>query len=985
MRQYQRGATRSTGVLGRINGLFFRVGIFIVLGASHFPLLAQPLVWRNDWLGQQPPSLANYFPGIASLVPGSAPIAFGPNADILLGGNSLSFDDIQVVRMDSSGAIRWSTNFTATVDSAFVGTGTLIATEDGGALLTLGDFSVASGTAIARVNPDGTIRWLSKVQAGQLARPSSQVDVTSGCSTVTAFDDTTGQTLWQYSVSYDRHCTGGGITADGMGNVYAIFPKPATTAPVPGFQVIKFNAPGHVVWSRDFSQPTTLATTPVYASASLLFVNTDTGLSALRTSDGSTAWDSPGATAEGFAGNPSEPVVVQADTIQRLRTEDGQPLWSTAINQYPIFVSAPGSLILVGGNDGALSRIDPQTGSVLWSTKLPTKDANDNDLNFFAVESIDAATLLVTAQSTNFTYGAPPVFLQRVQAESGQLLTSATASNIAQGAGYFGTSLQENDGHVVTAASSRGTTSPWIRIRRIDGNGGQQLWESTQPLSANPASLDITSANGVAVVGSAQIQGDAPNSAGSVWVGAFDEQDGHLIWQRTYQQIGQLRTYASAPVIDASGNVYIAYGTYVSCQQFPNYGFCPQQSLLKLAAANGDVLWQHDAFSTTYLSSGPVQQVFAQNFSLLGADVVLTGTLVPQVPGHDLVALSSTDGSEQWTSDLFAGKGAYGTFPSNDGNFIALGFGAWSKIDPGTGNALWSNPSIPFDCQAVCNIYANLEMPNDDIYYVGEADWKPYVKRVPASQGAAEQVWRLEPNDASLRSDVTEISKDAAGHIWFRLNRTLRGGTSGVAFLAEFDPTTGTLTRQQALDAYGINPLTASINPVLLGAPESNLLTLLTFPQFAPAPTTIGNAQIDTTPVQNGDLSIAVTTDRAKVSAGDVLMFHFVVSYSGNAPISGAHMFAELPWTSIAAGVACQVQSAANCIIDNRSQTLYATFDIQPGGQVDVSGQVLVSGGLDTPQLLATVYGPTGLVEQNTINNFSRAALTQDIFANGFD
>jgi hypothetical protein len=141
---------------------------------------------------------------------------------------------------------------------------------------------------------------------------------------------------------------------------------------------------------------------------------------------------------------------------------------------------------------------------------------------------------------------------------------------------------------------------------------------------------------------------------------------------------------------------------------------------------------------------------------------------------------------------------------------------------------------------------------------------------------------------------------------------------------------------------------------------------------------------IDTTLTAAGNLSIHVTSDHAVAHPADVIGFHVVVSYDGSAPISGAHAIADLSGLGMTSGVTCATQSAANCVLDTASGVVNASFDIQPGGHVDITGQVSVSLAPGNLLLPALVYGPTGLSEQDTLDNFAMLSLTDEIFANGF-
>jgi hypothetical protein len=118
--------------------------------------------------------------------------------------------------------------------------------------------------------------------------------------------------------------------------------------------------------------------------------------------------------------------------------------------------------------------------------------------------------------------------------------------------------------------------------------------------------------------------------------------------------------------------------------------------------------------------------------------------------------------------------------------------------------------------------------------------------------------------------------------------------------------------------------------------------------------------------------------------AGDNIEFHVVAAYSGNAPITGAHVIVDLSSLGVPSGLACTTQAASNCSIDASSGQVNAMFDVQPGGHVDISGQFAVSLTAQGLSIPALVYGPPGLSEQDTLDNFATLSMTDKIFANGF-
>jgi hypothetical protein len=519
---------------------------------------------------------------------------------------------------------------------------------------------------------------------------------------------------------------------------------------------------------------------------------------------------------------------------------------------------------------------------------------------------------------------------------------------------------------------------------------GTTLWETAQPLDgfSTPAIPAIASGNGTIVAAVAENQGaeSNPNSHGFTWVGAFDDQTGSLRWQRILQDPGtqyggQRYTNASAPVVDSTGNTYVAYGANISCGTFQD-PTCTnaQRTLVKLAAADGSTLWHFDD-----TSFGSQSQVFPQSFALSGDDVVINGPFSGTLSSHDAIELYGADGSQRWTSDAFGGGGNGSFNVSPDGSLIGIGANIWVKADAASGAVAWTNSRIPpLPCAVGCNGYDEMVAPNGDYFGVGEADYRPFVDFLPATQGATEKQWRLDSTYTGLRSIVRRIAADSAGAIWIQLNRYFRHGSGGINFLAQLDPATGSMLSQQALAGFSEFPFQEMSMPIFLSAPENHRLEVFTSASGPPISSTPGMALLDTTVTTTGNLSIHVTSDHAVAHPADVISFHIVVSYDGSAPISGAHVIADMSGLGIPSGLACTTQAASNCTPSSSLGQLSASFDIQPGGQIDISGQVSVSLAPGNLLLPALVYGPTGLSEQDTLDNFATLSMTDEIFSNGF-
>jgi len=170
-----------------------------------------------------------------------------------------------------------------------------------------------------------------------------------------------------------------------------------------------------------------------------------------------------------------------------------------------------------------------------------------------------------------------------------------------------------------------------------------------------------------------------------------------------------------------------------------------------------------------------------------------------------------------------------------------------------------------------------------------------------------------------------------------------------------------------------------------LAAPQSERLPVQTYAFHQPQqPATLGAGLIDTTVTATGNLSLQLTTDRHAANVGQPVNFHIHVDYSGDNPISGARLIADFPWVGRATAQFCATQSAANCTLDTRSNSVSAQFDIQPGGSIDITGQLRVSDGSDPGKLSAIVIGPIGLNEQDPSDNAAQTIVNQSLFADGF-
>lgn len=954
-------------------GNFICVLASLIVLALPMSAMARSVIWSSPWAIQAAPwVLPNSF--VATGAPAFVTTAMAADGDVLIGGESFN-QDFRIDRVTPGGGIRWSVHI-PNVFYDWSGIGAMLPTADGGAFVTVGNPQYTSDTLLVRTGPDGSILWQSEESAWSLAMPTQQTVAIAGYGAVTEFDAITGSVLWQYA---NNGVLPSSVATDGV----HVFAEVGNSTEV---DAIELDSSGLVQWKVTVDNAATTAARLVAVSSGLVYLNTSTGVLALHARDGSTAWSALQATVVAMAGSPAEPIVAGNGVVQRLAAADGHAVWTQTFSGTVSFANFTAGEILVGSGN-ALTALNPDTGTVLWSATIPAQDGNGHSLQMVAAGTDGGSNINAVASAG---YGQP-VFLQPINSRTGQLQTPpAITATVAEGV-YAAESVQEDSGHIASVALDWKSATPEIRVRRLDSGTGATLWETAQPLDGlyTPALPAIASGSGTIAAVVAQNKGveSSSSSIGSTWVGAFDDQTGNLRWQRYLLDLGpqyipvQQYTNASAPAVDSAGDIYVAYGANISCATLQDpYCTNAQQTLVKLAAADGTTLWRFDN-----TSSGGQFQVFPQDFELAGNGVVVNGPFSGSLASYDAIDLNGGDGSILWKSGAFGGSGQ-GTFlPAPDGSLIGIGPNSWGKADAATGTLAWSNSRIArLSCTVGCNIYDYAVAPSGDYLAVGEADFMPFVDYLPATPGAMEKQWRLDSTYTGLRSLVRRVAADSAGAIWIQLNRFFRHGSGGIDILAHLDPVTGSMLSQQALTGFSEFPFPEQSIPLFLSAPKNDELEAFTFASGPPVSSTPGMAMIDTTVTAIGNLSIHVTADQAVAHPGDTIGFHVVADYGGSAPIAGAHVIADLSGLGIPTGLACAAQAASNCMLDSSLGQVTASFDVQPGGQIDISGQVTVSQTPENSLLPALVYGPTGLSEQDTLDNFATLSLTDEIFSNGF-
>jgi hypothetical protein len=175
-------------------------------------------------------------------------------------------------------------------------------------------------------------------------------------------------------------------------------------------------------------------------------------------------------------------------------------------------------------------------------------------------------------------------------------------------------------------------------------------------------------------------------------------------------------------------------------------------------------------------------------------------------------------------------------------------------------------------------------------------------------------------------------------------------------------------------------------NPHLLSAPENDRLPVVIDISEPPLPARNGIAVLDTSVTATGNLSIDASISPGPVMPGEEVPFRVSAQYSGSSGIDPVEVGVVLPWGSGLAAVSCSAPAGGPCEIETGDGDLHARFPIEPGEVIDIQGRVRVldSAG-SAPVLSALVNGPTGLLEQDTRDNFVVLPVKQSLFRDGFE
>jgi PQQ-like domain len=936
--------------------------------------LAQAVIWRNDWTVVSPPTLESNL--------SSTPFVFSPDGEVLMRASSRTDQDDQFTRFNSAGAVRWRVNIG---DEGFTDSGAMLANSDGSAFVV-----TQGGASLARIESDGTVSWTDFVSANFLAAPSSQVLAVLGCDSLVAMNATTGQLIWQYSfVNATYQCASTGLATDAGGDVYASFSIYPQVTGAYETHVLKFDANGNVLWEDVQSAAGQMQVIGVGANQVYLTTGSSVEpalVQAIDTESGAVLWGVSAAYGLGLAGSPLEVLVGSAAGLQRLNAQDGSARWSQPAvggGYFNSFIGSSDSVVI------GLTKVDASTGSIIWTAVLPSMDAYNNPLFYFASGLLADASFGFVGSP--YLYGTAPV-VQRVDPASGELLSPVPIEPAAQG--VIADNAIADPQTIVSVVPVATDAGIEIAVRAVNASDGSSRWDTTDSslpfgygLNSDLAgvSFGIVGANDAAAVLVSGTFAGSYNS-GAAWVGAFDLTTGALRWSQLLsnplEQQGSTSTFE--PLSDPAGNVIVAYATTTTISDGePPPTVQLQLSILKLSAVDGSVLWRHDD-----IFPSDNHPTYPQTIVMSGSNVLVAGgPFTSPYALSTILELSGEDGSVVWSSSAlysanFGSGSVLSVYPVDDGNVVITGADGWAKLDSTTGATIWSNVAGCANCAFGPGA---LVLPGGDLFYTSQTDNKLSFVVLPGSPGATPLFSSPDQADLNItQSNGFGQNLDSSGNIWLRVNRQYLYGAF-IAYLAKVDPRAGTFTSQQAIFTNSRDPLLQSLSTFPLAAPENNQLLGISFTNNPPQPVTTGIVLDDTTISANGDLAVQFATDQASASTGQMVGFDLSVTYTGDAPIAGAKLIADFPWIGRAVNLVCATQAASNCEIDPRADTVVATFDMQSGGRIEVTGQFRDTGGNDPAILAAIVSGPSGLKELNTLNNGVRASVNQSLFANGFE
>lgn len=917
--------------------------ILWMAAASSTPALADAL-WRTPWLVDAPQQI---FLTAYDAAPNLHGVAFAEDGDLLIGSNGLyGYEDQFVTRFGTDGTLRWSGVVHAYDDPAAV-----VALPDGGAYATFSTAGVWGGF-IARLDANGTVLWARDTPARSVVPIDTTRVAVSDCESASMLDAATGVVLWHRTVGDNGGCDGGGLVFDGT-TLYAI------ARDVPDLihasqRLVAFDLDGRARWETrldDDEDPSLYG-----LGGGLLYLHRSSETIAVRAGDGSVAWRAP---VSGWilAGASREPIVFADNGIQRLDAANGTPRWTTSFDGYIETIGVVGDAILAVSSQD-LSRIDPESGAVVWTVPLP---ATAPDGNYYRWDTIGG----LAADGTFSVVGRDvlSIFVQRVDLATGALAGSAPAPSITQG--VYGYSTRDGSDLV----SLHFDYSNVLRMIDVDAHTGEIRWDAATQLAEG---LNVTGfaywsayAVGPTRVAAAVPLNDpqyVPSQFGLVDVAAYDRATGDEAWNVQLYDIGEAATAVETPIVDADGNVIVSLAMTMPC----NESTCAVQSIQKLAAADGAVLWRIDDSSFGFTDPKPIL--------VIGDDVLVRAPF--EGSSATIRRLAGSDGSIVWESNVFAQNGVANLYRLDDAHLVAFEAAPdayrWAALDAATGAVLWTSSAPCADLSLNCYGGSGAVTPGGAIVVPIQPGADATLAELQNDGSGGFATWPVADTRPDMITWLTDVAAESDGTVAYVLGRN-GSWMGGGSWYRRFDPVAGADVSSQ--DFTGLP----------LGTLDAGAIDLDTSPLDAEPSGSVFSRQ-DATVVAHGNLAASVTLDSDVASPGVPLGFHLKATYTGDVALTGVHFRGTMRWSSGATDLSCT--GVSNCVMDATGRDVNATFDIAPGGTLEISGRILP---LDFPAdtspawIGARVLGPPGLDERDTSDNFARTNVTMALFAGGFD
>lgn len=920
-------------------------------------------VWQNDWTYSSAPLLNSIFTAYSPT--STAPVDFSNNGEILFSGVAQTPFNAQVTRLDNAGTLRWVANLDYYGWQDYYQASAVIANDDGSAFVALGE---GDSPKVARLSPIGTLSWMREVPAKWMAKlPGNRLAVRD-CKKIAVLDAVSGDVLWERSVVQSYYCNLGGLLVDATGNIYVSFSE------ADQLHAIKFSSSGNLLYETTGGPASAgQAGSMLAVDGSNFYIRAGVDLRAFRQADGALIWTiQPGSLVQAIVTKDATPelVLLGSDSLTRLAAETGMQRWSRAVPGVERVVGIADSILAWSGT--TLDRLNANTGATVWSTTLPSVDGAGDPLSWISFGGLANNKITGVARAYG-VYKTSPPFIQPLDYSSGNLLARSAVLSAAQGVYGF---YQVSGSHLFSAAQIVNSTGPELRVRSLDATTGATQWETidtipleNQSFAPRPNPELAVGSDVVAVVSTLTRYNSQGPDESAFQVALYDRSTGNKLWSVPIYELSQTGTNSIGPEIDADGNVYYEVNVRVPCGS----SACDRTRLYKFSRLDGSVLWTDDQAGN-----------WLRTYKLFGNDIVRAGSI--NGSGKTLVRLSGVDGSELWSSNLFAADGPYFDFEPIDGQYVIFSSSLnHSKIDVNTGLPVWTAANVPFNCTNICYTNDILTFPNGAQLSVGSDGPLPLVRHYHNDGSGIVDQWDLAPNSSILSSIGLRVLSTPSGDVKMTVRRFLRSTSISLSFIATFDPSTGTILDQQIMGVRPIDGGTESHYRGMIAWPADDFALANDESSAPPAPATTGAAFVDMTIAQHGDLSTSLSVDDSVATAGQAVGFHMTVNYSGDLPITAAHLLGYLPWQSGVSALTCSTINASNCVVDSRFGGLDVTFDVQPGGSVTVGGVVHALAGEETNYFGVGTYGPNSLSEPNTINNFARTTLIESLFRNGFD